>query len=240
MLASQEPITEATMKKISRFTLGSTLIVALATLGVGATAFAQNAPPAAPGACAGHGGHGGRGHMDPAAFLQRLDRNGNGRVEVSELPPRMAERMGAADTNRDGVLSAQELTAHREARAAERFARADTNGDGAFTADEAGPRWERLQAADANHDGRVTRDELQQARASGALRMGGHGRGRGRGGEGFVQHFDRNGNGQVEVSELPPRMAERLGAADANRDGTLSQDELRAHFAARRAARQAQ
>lgn len=218
------------MKNISRFSL----VVALATLSLGATAFAQNAP--APGACQGRGGHG-RGGV---GFLQHFDRNGNGTVEVSELPPRLAERLGPADTNRDGALSQPELTAHMEAQRAARFARMDTNGDGAFTADEVGARWERLQAADGNHDGRVSRDELQQARASGALRMGGHGRGRGRGGEGFLRHFDRNGNGSLEVSELPPRMAERLGAADTNRDGTLSPAELQAHREQRRAARQAQ
>ncbi len=218
------------MKNISRFTLGSSLVVAL--VAISATAFAQNAPPA--GACQGRGGHG----RDGAGFIQHLDRNGNGTVEVSELPPRMAERMATADTNRDGVLSQAELTAHMEAQRAARFARMDTNGDGAFTADEVGARWEHLQAADGNHDGRVSRDELQQARASGALRMGG--RGRGRGGAGFLQHFDRNGNGALEVSELPPRMAERLGAADTNRDGTLSPAELQAHREQRRAARQAQ
>ncbi len=225
------------MKNISRFTLGSSLVVAL--VAISATAFAQNAPPA--GACQGRGGHG----RDGAGFIQHLDRNGNGTVEVSELPPRMAERMAAADTNRDGVLSQAELTAHMETQRAARFARMDTNGDGAFTADEVGARWERLQAADGNRDGRVSRDELQSARASGALRMGGHGRGRGRGhggggGAGFLQHFDRNGNGALEVSELPPRMAERMGAADTNRDGTLSPAELQAHREQRRAARQAQ
>ena len=119
--------------------------------------------------------------MDPARFTQFMDRNGDGRVEVSELPPRAQERMGAADTNHDGVLSVPEITAHIEAQRAARFARMDRNSDGAVTADEVGPRWERLQAADADHNGRVSRDELQQAHASGALR-GGHGRGRGPGG----------------------------------------------------------
>ena len=230
------------LSRFNRITLGSTLLVALVTVGA-ATAFAQNAP--APGACQGHGGHGGRGGhgpMDPARFTERMDRNGDGRVEASELPPRMAERLGAADANRDGVLSVTEITAHMEAQRAARFARMDSNSDGAVTADEVGPRWEHLQVADADHNGRVSAAELQQARASGALR-GGHGRGRGmhggRDGAGFVQRFDRNGNGSIEVSELPPRMAEHLGAADTNRDGTLSADELRIHREQRRAARQA-
>ncbi|MBP6834556.1 MAG: hypothetical protein KA978_27485 [Deltaproteobacteria bacterium] len=237
--------------RFNRITLGSTLLAVLVTVGAASVAFAQNTPaPGAPGACeghrGGHGGRGGRGHgpMDPAAFTRFMDRNGDGRVEVSELPPRAQTRMAAADTNRDGVLSAQEITAHMEAQRAVRFARMDSNSDGAVTADEVGPRWEHLQAADADHNGRVSRDELQAAHASGALRGGhGHGRGRGEGGPrdgaGFVQRFDRNGNGSIEVSELPPRMAEHLGAADTNRDGTLSADELRIHREQRRAAREA-
>ena len=234
------------ISRFNRITLGSTLLAALVTVGAASsTAFAQNTPAPGPGACQGHGGHGGRGGhgpMDPARFTERMDRNVDGRVEVSELPPRVAERLGAADANRDGVLSVPEITAHMEAQRAARFARMDSNSDGAVTANEVGPRWEHLQVADADHNGRVSAAELQQARASGALR-GGHGRGRGmhggHDGAGFVQRFDRNGNGSIEVSELPPRMAEHLGAADANRDGTLSADELRAHMEARGAARQA-
>jgi hypothetical protein len=229
--------------RFSRITLGSTLLAVLVSVGAASSAaFAQNAPPApAPGACQGHEGHeghgGGHGPMDPARFIQFMDRNGDGRVEVSELPPRAQQRLGAADTNHDGVISVQEITAHMETERAAHFARMDSNSDGAVTADEVGPRWERLQVADADHNGRVSRDELQAAHASGALR-GGHGGGHGMGGEGFVQRFDRNGNGALEVSELPPRMAEHLAAADTNRDGTLSADELRVHMEQRRAAHQ--
>lgn len=232
--------------RFNRITLGSTLLAVLVTVGAASSvAFAQNTPAPAPGACQGHGGgHGGRGHgpMDPARFTQFMDRNGDGRVEVSELPPRAQARMAGADANRDGVLSVQEITAHMEAQRAARFAQMDTNSDGAVTADEVGARWEHLQAADADHNGRVSREELQAAHASGALR-GGHGRGRGEGGPhdgaGFLQRFDRNGNGALEVSELPPRMAEHLSPADTNHDGTLSPDELRVHMEQRRAARAA-
>lgn len=226
--------------RFNRITLGSTLLAVLVTLGAAASpAFAQNAPPQGPAACEGHGGGRGHGPMDPARFLQFMDRNRDGRVEVSELPPRAQARLGTADTNHDGVISQSEFTVHVEAERVARFARMDHNADGAVTADEVGPRWEHLQAADADHDGRVSRVELQQARVSGALRGGrgrGPGRGGPRGGAAFVQRFDRNGDGVVQVSELPPRMAERLGAADTNRDGTLSADELRVHWEQRRAA----
>ena len=47
----------------------------------------------------------------------------------------------------------------------------------------------------------------------------------------FVEHFDRNGNGTVELSELPPRLSARIRNADANHDGVLSTDEIRAYIA---------
>jgi hypothetical protein len=111
--------------RFNRITLGSTLLAVLVTVGAASSvAIAQNNPGPGPGACEGHGGHGGRGHgpMDPARFTQRFDTNGNGVVEVSELPPRMAERLGAADTNHDGAISADELRAHWEQRRAARQA----------------------------------------------------------------------------------------------------------------------
>src|SRR5437870_4045086 len=111
--------------RYNRITLGSTLLAVLVTVGASSSALAQNVPAPAPGACQGRGGHAGRGRgpMDPARFAQFMDRNGDGRVEVSELPPRAQARMGAADVNHDGVLSVQEITAHMEAQRAARFAR---------------------------------------------------------------------------------------------------------------------
>ncbi|MFO0645966.1 MAG: hypothetical protein U0326_06990 [Polyangiales bacterium] len=48
----------------------------------------------------------------------------------------MQARIGEADTNHDGVLAVDEITAYRAARRANHFARIDTNHDGAVTADE--------------------------------------------------------------------------------------------------------
>jgi Ca2+-binding EF-hand superfamily protein len=192
------------------------------------------------------------GRRDPAQLVQRFDQNGDGALQVSELPAPMQARLGAADADHNGVIAVAELTAHLQARQAERFARADTNGDGALNAEEAGPqRWGHLGVADADHDGRVTRAELDAARASGAMmhhggRGEGRGRGRGRGGHvpdpaRMIQRFDANGDGSLQVSELPAPMQQRLAADDANHDGVLAVDELAAAITrhqAERAARQ--
>jgi Ca2+-binding EF-hand superfamily protein len=200
--------------------------------------------------------------FDPARMLQRFDRNSDGRTEVTELPPRMQERATEIDANHDGVVVADELTAHMQARRAARFAQADANHDGALTVEEVGEqRWNFMSRADANHDSRVTSDELTAAHAAGGFRgrhggMDGHngmgGRGHGRGGHGFgfghgegrmgppdpaamTQRFDRNGDGRVEVTELPPRMQERAGMIDANHDGVIATDEFTTFIAQRRA-----
>jgi hypothetical protein len=77
-----------------------------------------------------HGKGSGRGHF------QRLDRDGDGKVLVAELPPRLREHLASADANGDGVLAAEELHAAREARRAEWLRRADTDGDGTVSDEE--------------------------------------------------------------------------------------------------------
>ena len=113
----------------------------------------------------------GHGRNTPAALLRRFDANQDGKLELGELPGRMRHRLGAADTNKDGVLGVDELAAHRTAEVKARFARKDRNGDGALTADEVGAgRWKHLRAADTDGNGRGTLPEIDQALAKGALR----------------------------------------------------------------------
>ena len=165
------------MRTITAITGGLLALVLAACSGGGAgTSQSQGAPLET----AANGAHGGR---DPARFLQHLDTNGDGKVQVSELPEKM-QKLAKADTNADGVISAEELTAFHAVEAKARFAEADKNADGAIDAAEAGDRWTHLQAADANKDGKVTQTEIDQARAAGTLHGfgGGHHGGRHRGG----------------------------------------------------------
>src|SRR5450432_2560802 len=41
---------------------------------------------------------------DPAALVQRFDKNGDGALQVSELPEHVQKWLAKADTNADGVL----------------------------------------------------------------------------------------------------------------------------------------
>ena len=44
-------------------------------------------------------------------MFARFDKNGNGRIDKSEMPEQMRSRMAAADTNGDGAIDRQELSA---------------------------------------------------------------------------------------------------------------------------------
>lgn len=69
------------------------------------------------------------------------------------------EAIATADTNADGALSLQEISATLERRAQEQFARLDADDDGYITADEASAQH------DANRNlRRITRTCLQQQR----------------------------------------------------------------------------
>src|SRR4051812_38611466 len=83
------------------------------------------------------------------------------------------ERLKAADTNGDGMLSKQEAAALP--RIAERFDAIDANGDGQVTADElhafmkahhGGAAGRMFKSADANADGKVSRDEFMAQAAA--------------------------------------------------------------------------
>ena len=208
--------------------------------GLGCSVAAAQAPQSNEVGATAEGAHAGH---DPARFLQKFDKNKDGKVEVSELPERMQKWLGAADTNKDGVLTVEELKAHAQAKREERFNKADKNHDGALSADEVGPRWERLQVADTDKNGSVTRAELDQAHKDGKIR-GGH-RGHGPGGHGdgscakggghgqMFDKFDTNKDGALTADEVKGPFWEHLVKADANKDGKVTKEELEAARAAR-------
>lgn len=130
--------------------------------------------------------HGRRGHFgrmgppNPEKFIERFDKDGNGTVEIGELPGRMGEKMAKLDGDGNGTLTRDELRDGMRARGQRRFEKKDANGDGFLTADEIGERrWSWLAAADADGDQRLTFDEIAQGFESGALqppRRGRHGK----------------------------------------------------------------
>lgn len=109
-------------RMVSRSLLAASLL-ALAAVGChraetgSAPAASTNEPGAGPNE-AREGREGRRGPPDPARMIQRFDRNGDGVLQLSELPERMQSRMGSADTDHDGALSVAEITAANAQRRA--------------------------------------------------------------------------------------------------------------------------
>jgi len=148
----------------------SPLILAAAMLVLGAApAFAQDAPPASRQRGAGAG----------AGAIQRFDADRDGRVTQEEYLAGLRQRFAAADANRDGGLSAEELPAflfparragttppdNEAQRMARMLRRHDTNNDGRLSFDEAQPLMQRrFQRMDANRDGVITAEEARPRR----------------------------------------------------------------------------
>ena len=67
----------------------------------------------APAAAA--GGQPGQAEMNPETAFKRMmamfDKNGDGKLQKDELPPRLAERFEELDTNKDGALDESEIKA---------------------------------------------------------------------------------------------------------------------------------
>jgi Ca2+-binding EF-hand superfamily protein len=111
----------------------------------------------------------------------------------------------------------------------ERLRAADTNADGMLSREEAAalPRISELfDELDADHNGQVTFEEL---RAFMAKHRHGHG--------GFLKRLDKDGDGRISRDEAAaaPRLAQHFDQIDANHDGFLTPDELKAAHEARAA-----
>lgn len=118
--------------------------------------------------------------------------------------PRAAAAFGEADSNHDGRLSQSEWQSARLREATEKFRRMDANRDGSLTREE-------MQAAREQH--REKRRERREDRRE------------------KLRSLDTDGDHQLSRAEIGgrmPRLEARFDSLDANRDGRLSREEMRA------------
>ena len=143
-----------------------------------------------------------------ARMMQEADKNGDGKVTYDELkavlPKLTPERFKQMDRNGDGVLSKEDRPQGQ---------------DGPATGGEHGGLGQLLKSADANHDGKVTYDELKAV----APKMT----------QERFNSLDTNRDGVLTSDDKPAmdgggNRAEMLKKADANHDGKISFDELKA------------
>ncbi len=193
--------------------------------------------------------HGDRGSVrlgkrlntDPAATMERLDKDGDGVLTPADVPEgeradRMLKRLERVDADGDGQVTLEEL----ERAQAEARERVDRDGDGILARRELrrDRSVQKLKARDADGDGRLSLEEFSD-RTEGFARLD-------RDGDGALQrrdlaaglraaqllkHFDSldaDHDGELTAPEVEAARAARFARFDADDDGFLTTDELQA------------
>jgi Ca2+-binding EF-hand superfamily protein len=138
-------------------------------------------------------------------------------VSLDSLSQHAQLRFHAADTNHDGVITADEVARFYAARASHRFDRLDVGHSGALQV-AALPARDRatLANADRNGDGVITRAEFTAAHNARWFAR--------------LHAADTNGDGALTADEVGPVSWVRVQTADADGDGKVTFAELRNKF----------
>lgn len=194
-------------------------LAVLATLPAAAFAAQPSAP--APGAHADFFQH----------MLQKMDRNGDGRISLDEYLAEAGAKFKSIDSANKGRIDAADIAASPAAiaridRRAERLVRRlDSSGAGYVTADEfAAAAQKRFARLDRNGDGRLTPDELATHRGHRATAQAGTDPT-----AAAMQRFDKidaNHDGAVTIEEYTAAARALYADLDAQHNGKVTADEI--------------
>jgi hypothetical protein len=140
-------------------------------------------------------------------------------ADASQRPANPAEVAKRLETKKDGQLQVSELPEKMRPF----MSKADTNADGVITVDElkAGAekmRAEHLAKVDTDHDGQVSPEERKAAFEKFAE-------------ERFTK-MDKNNDGALSKDEIGDKRWEHLSVADADKNGSVTRDEIKTAVAA--------
>lgn len=200
------------------------------------------------------GGHG----NNVLAFIAEHDDNGDGRVTWQEFETFRRTRFDATDSNKDGTVDEAEYVVEFDARVAAeidreraaqveqtkaRFAALDTSKDGFVSRaefDAAGEKtWQAGKQALASKGAGAKAATGGEARtAAGAQRFDNQRRSRlgmptSHTAAGFLELYDENGDGEVDLAEYRRVRDTQFARTDSNGDGRLVLDEYLAEFETR-------
>lgn len=158
--------------------------------------------------------------QQPAPRHARGDADGDGRISRAEFVQQRTARLTAADANRDGTVTAEEMRAAMQAHRAERVA----------------ARFDRL---DADKNGQISRDEFSARPERGPRAEGGRMQrgGRHHGGPG-MRGGQKAERGPMVIAEARTRAEQAFARMDVNSDGYVAADERRAAMQQMREQRQ--
>jgi len=196
----------------------------------------------------------------PEERFKMMDRNGDGVLTKEDRPePGGMDRPGLpmelfkkADANNDGKVTYEEMKVVLPMMPEERFKMLDSNKDGVITKEDQpeGPPRELLKEADKNGDGKVTFEELKAVvpnmtqekfdrmdrNKDGVFSKEDRPAGQGQpgkpkpDGEGLLKKADANNDGKITFEELkavrPQLDEQRFSKMDRNGDGALTADEI--------------
>ncbi|MFC4593000.1 EF-hand domain-containing protein [Sphingobium tyrosinilyticum] len=169
-------------------------------------------------------------HDRNGGLIAMADANKDGKVSKAELTTALDARFAKMDANRDGKLTKEDREIRRQARLDERFAALDSDRNGQISKAEFA----------AGHQGRPDGDGPRGRDGHRFGRGGDHGFGggmmfRGRGGA----RGEAMQDGVVTRAEFLARPLAMFDKADANKDGFVAADEMKAARDAMRDAWQA-
>ena len=128
------------------------------------------------------------------------------------------------DTNGDGAVSLDELTANATAKIQEKFTKMDANGDGQVTEDELTSR--KGKGKKGKHGGKYGGKHGGKYGGKHGGKYGGKHGGK-YGGIMSFDSLDANDDGTVALDELTAYAQEIFTKMDANGDGQITEDELK-------------